>query len=230
MDAYPGPVIGVVGGSGGAGASTFVAVLAASAAGVRDSVLVDLDATSGGIDVLLGAEDVAGPRWSGLRLGGGELDPRVLAEALPRWSSVAFLAADTLPPPSVVAQLVGVARLVGPVVVDLGRSPTAARQAAVESCNLIVLLARADVAAITSARTVVASLGGGPVGAVVRSSRGIGRPERIAALLGVPLIGTLPPVGRVIDEPLDSDSLPRASVRVARGVLDAALAPSVRVA
>ena len=110
-----------------------------------------------------------------------------------------------------------------------GRPPRRGRRRSSPATSSL-LLARADVAAITAARTVVASLGGGPVGAVVRSSRGIGRPERIAALLGVPLIGTLPPVGRVIDEPLDSDSLPRASVRVARGVLDAALAPSVRVA
>ena len=43
-------VIGVVGGSGGVGASTFAAVLAA-AAGSAQSVLVDLDVCGGGVDV-----------------------------------------------------------------------------------------------------------------------------------------------------------------------------------
>ena len=70
------PVIGVVGGCGGAGASTFACVLAATAATGWPAVLVDLDPVAGGIDVLLGIEAVPGARWSGLRLGGGRLDPR----------------------------------------------------------------------------------------------------------------------------------------------------------
>jgi hypothetical protein len=185
---------------------------------------VDLDAASGGIDVLLGAEDVPGPRWSGLRLGGGQLEPDVLAEGLPRWSSVAFLAADTLPSPAAIAQLLRVGRLIGPVVVDLGRWPTPARQAAIDCCDLVVLIARTDVAAITAARAVVRSVAHGSMGAVVRSGRGAGRPQRIATLLGAPLIGVLPSITRAADEPLDADALPRASVRVARGILDAAAA------
>jgi len=69
-------VLGVVGGSGGVGASTFAAVLAAV---TGRAMLVDLDVVGGGIDVLLGIEDVAGARWSGLRVGGGRLDPALLA-------------------------------------------------------------------------------------------------------------------------------------------------------
>jgi MinD-like ATPase involved in chromosome partitioning or flagellar assembly len=226
----------VVGGSGGVGASTFAAVLAATAAGLRDSVLVDLDATSGGIDVLLGVEDVPGPRWSGLRLGGGQLAPDALAEGLPRWSAVAFLAADTLPAPSAVTQLLEIGRRVGPVVVDLGRWSTPARQAALGCCDLVVLVTRADVAAITAARALVKSVQSvqsvaqRAMGAVVRSTRGAGRPERIASLLGVPLIGVLPPITRSVDEPLAADALPRTSVRVARGILDATATLSVGAA
>ena len=64
------PVLAVVGGSGGVGASTFAAALATAAA---PATLIDLDPVSGGIDVLLGIEDVPGARWSGLRLEGGRL-------------------------------------------------------------------------------------------------------------------------------------------------------------
>ena len=50
-------MIGVVGGSGGVGASVFAAVLAATAAvlGGR-ALLIDLDVTGGGVDVTLGLE------------------------------------------------------------------------------------------------------------------------------------------------------------------------------
>src|SRR5579862_4108186 len=103
-----GPVIGVVGGRGGVGASLFTAVL--SAVGARRghsgrSVLVDLEAVAGGIDVLLGVEGVPGPRWSGLRLAGGYLQPSLLAGGLPRWGPVSVLAADLLPSAENVEQL-----------------------------------------------------------------------------------------------------------------------------
>jgi MinD superfamily P-loop ATPase len=218
-------VIGVVGGSGGVGASTFAAVLAATATagGLRDAVLVDLDPVAGGIDVLLGAEDLPGPRWSGLRLAGGDLEPRLLAEGLPRWSSVAFIAADVMPTAAVVQQAVGIASAIGPVVIDLARWPCDARRAAIDGCDLVVLVARPEVAALTAARAVSASLGDVRVGAVIRIRSTSGRADRIARLLGVPLIGTMAPRNRVSDAPIDASALPHGVVRIARGVLDAAL-------
>ncbi|MGH8862840.1 MAG: septum site-determining protein Ssd, partial [Jatrophihabitantaceae bacterium] len=95
-------MIGVIGGSGGVGASTFASVVA-SVAG--RAVLIDLDTVGGGIDVLLGMEETAGARWSGLRVGGGYLDPALLADGLPRWRDVAVLAADEPPDPAAVAQV-----------------------------------------------------------------------------------------------------------------------------
>src|SRR3954468_4077584 len=86
-----GRVIGVVGGSGGVGASSFAAVLAVVAG---DSVLVDLDVAGGGVDVLLGIERMAGARWSGLQLAGGRLAPTALISGLPHWGRCAVLAAD----------------------------------------------------------------------------------------------------------------------------------------
>ena len=60
-------VVGVVGGSGGAGASVLAVSLAL--AGVRRghaTVLVDLDPRGGGLDLALGAEDRPGARWPDL--------------------------------------------------------------------------------------------------------------------------------------------------------------------
>ena len=56
-----GPVICVVGGSGGVGASTLAAALAFVAARqAARSVLVDTDRLGGGLDLLIGAERVDG--------------------------------------------------------------------------------------------------------------------------------------------------------------------------
>jgi hypothetical protein len=76
----PWPVVGVVGGSGGVGASTFAAVLALGAARATrgPAVLIDLDPIGGGIDVLLGVQSIPGLRWSGVSGAGSPL----LAESL----------------------------------------------------------------------------------------------------------------------------------------------------
>jgi hypothetical protein len=208
-----GPVVGVVGGSGGVGASSFAAVVAAAAGA---SVLVDLDVAAGGIDVLLGIERVPGARWSGLRVAGGRLDPAVLLGGLPRWGRCAVLAADV---PQLDAEAVGqvieVAAGAAPVVVDLPRLPCAERAAGLSQCDLVVVVARADVAGLVAAHAVVSSLPEVAVGVVVR--RGEVAPGEAAGLVGVPLLGVLPtPAGR---GPLPSRPLSRAAERVAAGVL-----------
>ncbi|MEP6599409.1 MAG: hypothetical protein ABJB98_08195 [Actinomycetota bacterium] len=212
-----GPVIGIVGGSGGVGASTFAAVLAAAG----DGVLVDLDPVAGGVDVLLGAEDVPGPRWSGLRLGGGGLSPQALAQGLPRWGSASFVAADVTPSADPVRQLLDVACHLGPVAVDLGRAAHPARSAALDRCDLVLVVARADVTGVTAARAAVRELACSACGLVVRSSRGLASPNRVADLVGWPLIGTLPSVNRAGESPLATGTPPRAMQLLARGVLDA---------
>ncbi len=207
-EAATGSIVGVVGGSGGAGASTFAATLATAAA---PCVLVDLDAVGGGIDVLLGIESVPGARWSGLRLDGGYLDPALLARGLPHRESVAVLAAD-VGPPSVDAalQVIDAAAHLGVVVLDVPRSPGPVRDAALSRCALRVVVAVAQVRELAAARSVLATLPGGPVGVVLR--RG-GLPiDDAAARLGAPLLGVLPPLDRAIT--------PRSAARVAAGVLD----------
>ena len=209
-------VVGVVGGSGGVGSSSFAAALAARAAADYDlSVLIDLDTARGGIDVLLGAEHEPGARWSGLRLAGGHLDPQALVRGLPSWNGVAVLAADadSVTGADAVGQVIGVAVEAGPVVVDLTRWGDAARDAAVGLCDLVVMVVRPDVAGITGARAVAAGLAA-PLGLLVRGRQAGG----IADLVGARMLGRLPRLGRWIDRPVEPS---RRIRQVAAGVLDA---------
>jgi len=201
------PVIGVVGGQGGVGASRFAAALATAAG---SSLLIDLDPVRGGIDVLLELEAHAGARWSGLRLAGGHLDPEDLLRGLPAWGDVAVLAADNAdePDPAAVEQLLEVARPACAVVFDLPRADGLARRAAVRHCDLVVLVSRADVAALSGARSVRRAVGGS-VGLLLRGPRNVA-PEA-GELVGARLLGRWP--ARRADG--------RALSRIAAGVLDA---------
>lgn len=200
-------MIGVLGGSGGVGASTFAAVLTSVA---ERATLIDLDPVGGGIDVLLGIDDVAGARWSGLRTDGGRLDPEVLAAGLPRWQGSPVLAADVAPVPEAVAEVVTAAAARGPVVLDLPRAPAPLREAGLACCEMCVLVAAAtDVRSLAAAAAVLRSLPDLPVGLVLRRG-GFGVAEAVE-LLGVPLLGVLPPVDRPAD---------RVARRVAAGIVD----------
>lgn len=210
-----GAVLGVVGGSGGVGASSFAAVLAVVAG---ESVLVDLDVAGGGIDVVLGVEAAAGARWSGLRLAGGRLDPGLLLDGLPRAGPCAVLAADaaTLDAEAVLQVLDAARSAASVVVLDLPRAQCPERAAAVLHCDLVVVVARADVAGLVAAHAMVSALPQIPLGVVVRRAEIDAR--EAADLVGVPLLGVLPPLGsgRVV---IDPRRPPRQLSRVAAGVL-----------
>jgi MinD-like ATPase involved in chromosome partitioning or flagellar assembly len=214
-------VLGVVGGRGGVGASLFAAALASRAAEAYGrSVLIDLDPTRGGIDVLLGIEEVRGARWSGLRLAGGHLDPEVLVDGLPQWGSVSVLAADepAEASPDAVDQAIEVARQVGPVVLDLSRWASESRAAGVRRCDLVVLVVVPDVAGVTGARCVAAGIDA-PLGVLIRGGRSSAR--SVPQLVGARLLGRLPSMGR----PRDHDAVVRRRAgQVASGVLDAVAA------
>lgn len=208
-----GAVIGIVGGSGGVGASSFAAVLAVVAG---RSLLVDLDAASGGVDVVLGIEALPGVRWSGLQVGGGRLDPHELFERLPRWATASVLAADARElDPDAVRQVLVTARAEGTVVVDLPRAACAERAAALLHCDVVVVLARADVSGLVGAHAIAASLPDIPLGMVTRRDCVSGADA--AELVGCPLLGELP--GLRSPWALDAARPPRTHVRVAAGVL-----------
>lgn len=79
-DHEKGRVIGVVGASGGVGASVFAAVCARVAA---PSTLVDGHAHSGGLDLLLGIEEEIGARWGEIVIGEGAVAREDVRRALP---------------------------------------------------------------------------------------------------------------------------------------------------
>jgi hypothetical protein len=216
MEDLSGLVVGVVGGNGGVGASTFAALLAAAE---PRSVLVDLDGAGGGIDVLLGIESVPGARWSQLRIGGGRLAGEVLTEGLPRWGAVPVLAADSgAPPAAALGTVLTAASEAGPAVLNLPRGAQPARERVVRRCRLIVVVAWGSVTGLAAARAVVRELSGARCGLVVH--RGPVREADAAGLVGAPLLGVLPRPGPPRETPLDPDRLPPRSARVAAGVWD----------
>jgi secretion/DNA translocation related CpaE-like protein len=186
------PVLGVLSGCGGAGASTFAAVLAGCAP--APAFLLDCDPLSGGIDVLLGAERVPGPRWSQVRLRGGPLDPEVLLDTLPQWRGVRFLAADT--PADIdenaLKTIIEAASAAGLVVLDLPRSAGPARSGALAMCDLAVLVTPAEVRALTAAAIVAPALDPGRDCLVLRGTSRAIPADHIATLLGLPALAELP--------------------------------------
>ncbi len=87
-----GRVTGVIGGTGGVGTSTFAINLAVTAnRRVLRTLVVDADAWGGGLELVVGAEDVAGARWCALRQVRGHLPAGHLDAALPRFGDVSVL-------------------------------------------------------------------------------------------------------------------------------------------
>jgi secretion/DNA translocation related CpaE-like protein len=186
------PVIGVLAGCGGAGASTFAAVLAGCAG--SPAFLLDCDPLGGGIDVLLGCEQLAGPRWGQVRLRGGPLDPQALLTGLPRWHEVRFLAADSQQPltESAVAAVIDAAASTALTVLDLPRANSPMRQAALRRCDLVILLTPAEVRAATAAAMIAPALDERSAALVVRGGSRTVPAGQLSELLGLPVLAELP--------------------------------------
>jgi secretion/DNA translocation related CpaE-like protein len=198
--------VAVVGGCGGAGASSLAAVLALATATVfaeqgRDAIctLVDLDPLSGGLDLLLGSEREPGPRWSGLHLAGGSLDPAELVHALPRCLGVAVLSADVDVQQSAesVAQVIQACRTQGPVVVDVARWHSSARTTALAECAGVIVVAPPELRAFVATNRVIQGIARvtWPPQEPALLMRGAGpgmKPARVAEMLGVAAVGGLP--------------------------------------
>ena len=152
-----GVVVSLTGGSGGVGTSTLAAALAfAGARDDRRTLLVDTDLGGGGIDVLLGAEHLAGWRWGRFDAARGHLGD--LAGQLPHCDGVDLLAADrvgragrALSPEQLAAVLGSGSRSHGLTVVDLPRDVGPAQEEALRRSDRVLLVARADVRGVAAA-------------------------------------------------------------------------------
>lgn len=141
------PVLAVVAGSGGVGASTLAAATATYTANCgKSTVLIDLDHTGGGVDNLVGLRHAPGWRWPALSHCSGVLDAPQLLPALPKRgqlhvlshapSESGHLTADS------VSAVIHAARLMADVVVlDLPRTADSTTMAAAQfaSCGVLVV-------------------------------------------------------------------------------------------
>ncbi|MFD9125522.1 septum site-determining protein Ssd [Kitasatospora sp. NPDC059571] len=197
----PALTVGVLGGRGGAGASTLACALAVTAArsGHR-TMLVDADPLGGGLDVLLGGETSDGVRWPDLAGSRGRLSSAELAKALPELHRLSALSWDrsdclTIPPEAMQSVLAAARRRGGLVVVDLPRHLDAAAAEALEQVDTGLLVVPAELRALAATGRVAAAarMRLADLRAVVRVPGTIGlSADEIARNLRLPCAGELP--------------------------------------
>lgn len=156
--------VGVVGGSGGAGATTFAAALALTATAVGGpGLLIDADPLGGGIDRVVGLEDLEGIRWDSLVQASGRFSSRSLREALPQKDGLAVLTWSSGPRPATdgaaVREVLSAAqRGNDTVVIDLPRYLDPVTADLLSRCHHVVLVAGLTVPAVAAASRVAAQL------------------------------------------------------------------------
>lgn len=192
-------VLGVVGGCGGAGASVFASALAVVAATQgRRTLLVDADPLGGGLDLLVGVDDVAGLRWPDLATARGRLPGANLHASLPRAGSMAVLGWGRgdpvdVPPAAVDAVLDAAVRGHDLVVVDLPRAVDGVTLGALARVDELFVVVPARLRAVVAASQVVATVGAAApqLSVVVRTDEGRWSGRQVAESLGLPLAAQL---------------------------------------
>ena len=197
-----GVVVAVVGGRGGAGATTLAAALAVTATRTGlDVLLVDGDPLGGGIDLVFGGETDRGLRWPDLGETRGRVPAAALAEALPRMAGLSVLswdrgAAAAVPSEAMLGVLSAGRKAHDLVVVDLPRAADEAARVAFDAAGCVLLVVPAEVRAAAAASRVAAGVGllCRDLRLVVRGPAPSGlEGSAIAAALGLPLAGVLRP-------------------------------------
>src|SRR3954447_8536585 len=172
-----GLTIGVVGGSGGAGATTFACALAQVAARIGPAVVVDLDPFGPGVDRVLGLDLVDGVRWDALGHTTGRLSARALRDSLPRRHQVASLTWYAGPRPrplqafAVREALSAARRGHDTVVVDLPRASDPLTDEIAARCDQVLVIVLTTITGVAAAmRTCGRFDDPGALGLVVRGS------------------------------------------------------------
>jgi secretion/DNA translocation related CpaE-like protein len=199
--AVRGRTVGVIGGCGGAGASTFAAALAlVSARSGEPTTIVDADPLAWGLELVLGCEAAAGLRWPDVARTEGRVSAAALRGALPHIQGLAVLSwsrdAQRRTDPDVARTMLQAAQRGSTlVVVDLPRAVDRSAARLLDACDVVVLVVVSDVHGIASAAPVRAMLRdrGANVRLVVRDAPGsdLGT-SAIESRLGTTVVGRLP--------------------------------------
>ena len=192
--AEPGRSIGVVGASGGAGASVLAAALATAASADGDVLLLDLDPLGPGQQLLVGHEPDSGTTWRDLAVSTGRLGARALRDAVPRrdrlgvlgWSGDGRVA---VPSGLAAEALAAAVRGHAWAVLDLPRSTAADVRSLLVACDDVVVVAHARPGGLAAAvRSAHATRSLAPAaGLVVRTHRDAPPATDVARALGLEL-------------------------------------------
>jgi secretion/DNA translocation related CpaE-like protein len=203
LDTRVARILGVVGGRGGAGASTLAVALAVTAVRAEQhTLLIDADPRGGGIDLTLGLEHEEGLRWPDFAGASGRIDPGVLTDALPKHGLLAVLswgrdAVAEAPMAAMRAALAAGRRGVDVVVIDLPRCVDEAAAIGIGAADRVYVVVPAELRATSSAVVTIREVGDHTdrLGAVVRGpSPGGLRADEVASAVGLPLLGEFPTV------------------------------------
>lgn len=207
-----GTVLAVLGGRGGAGATTLACALAQTAARRgTPTLLVDADPLGGGVDVVFRAEEQPGLRWPELAASRGRVPAAALDRALPRLGDLALLSWDRgegtqVPVEAARAVLAAARRSHELVVVDVPRHLDDVGQEVLACATSALLVVPAEVrAAAAAARVAVrAARWCHDVRLVVRGPAPAGlTADQVQRALGLPLAGDLraePGLPRALEE------------------------------
>ena len=197
-----GRVVALIGGRGGAGASVLAGGLAVTAAraGLR-TLLVDADPLGGGLDLVLGWEQLEGLRWPALTQADGRVDAPALVRALPSRGDLVMLSWDRGDPLALPAEAMAATMDAGRrgrdlVVVDLPRQLDDAAVIALQTADRTLVVVPAELRATAAAARVAAMvLPHCPELSVVVRGPAPGRlkAREVARALDLPLVGTLRP-------------------------------------
>jgi secretion/DNA translocation related CpaE-like protein len=197
-----GRVIALLGGRGGAGASVLsVAMALTSVNASLRTLLVDADPLGGGLDLLLGWEDLDGLRWPEMSEAEGRVDAPAFVRALPGRGDLALLSWDrgelvNLPPHAMAATVDAGRRGRDIVVIDLPRRLDDAAVLALEHADRALLVVPAELRATAAAARVAATAAPhcADLSVVVRGpAPGRLQAREVAQALGLPLAGSLRP-------------------------------------
>jgi secretion/DNA translocation related CpaE-like protein len=225
--ASPGRVVGVVGGAGGAGATTLACALAQAHATRAPTLLVDTDPLGPGLDRLLGLEDSAGVRWEGLADTAGRLGARALRESVPRRELLGVLTWSglrrRLDLPTARRILPSAVRGHDLVVLDLARAGSGLAELA-DRCDDLLVVTPSTLPGLAATARLVAELGrDGRTGLVLRPG-GVGDAdaEQVTGLSVVAVVADQRGLAASVDRGLGPLAARGPLARAARSLLSEA--------